>query len=196
MCFLRFRKWEEYGLIFTREHEGTVGFPSLTKIHWRSNPVREHTRAAICHLSRHIARLERGQPSLLTPELDRTRTGVCMCVRVLLADHTEVMRKAIRGLLSECEDISLVGEASTFAETVQKAKELLPDEIVLDLRMTEGENLCLLAGTKLLAMSIANDDEAKALAEDIGAAKFLDKLNLSQELIPAILELSPKSAAL
>lgn len=119
-----------------------------------------------------------------------------MCVKVLLADHAEVMRKAIRGLLSECEDISLVGEASTFAETVQKAKELLPDEIVLDLRMTEGENPRLLAGTKLLTISLANDDEAKALAENIGAAKFLDKMNLSQELIPAILGLAPKSAAL
>jgi CheY-like chemotaxis protein len=168
----------------------------LTKDSLALEPVREHNRASICHLSRHIERLERSQPSFFTPELDGTRTGECMCVRVLLADRTELMRKAIRGLLSECEDISLVGEASTFAETVQKAKELLPDEIVLDLRMTEGENLRLLAGTKLLAMSIANDDEAKALAEDIGAAKFLDKLNLSQELIPAILELAPKSAAL
>ena len=117
-----------------------------------------------------------------------------MCVKAFLADHAEVMRKAIRGLLSECEDISLVGEASTFAETVQKAKELLPDEIVLDLRMTEGENPRLLAGTKLLTISLANDDEAKALAENIGAAKFLDKMNLSQELIPAILGLAPKSA--
>jgi hypothetical protein len=26
-------------------YEGILGFPSLTKIHWRSNPVREHNRA-------------------------------------------------------------------------------------------------------------------------------------------------------
>jgi len=165
-----------------------------TEFNLRSNRLESRIVLIPCHLSRHS--LGRGQSSFLTPELDRTRIGERMCIRVLLADDAEVMRKAIRRLLSECEDISLVGEAATFAETVQKAKELLPDEIVLDLRMTEGENLCLLAGTKLLAMSIANDDEAKALAEDIGAAKFLDKVNLSQELIPAILELSPKSAAL
>src|ERR1700745_2154815 len=60
--------------------------------------------------------------------------------------------------------------------------------------MTEGENLRLLAGTKLLAISLANDDEAKALAENIGAAKFLDKMNLSRELIPAILELAPQNS--
>jgi hypothetical protein len=48
----------------------------------------------------------------------------------------------------------------------------------------------------VLAISIANDDEAKAVAVSIGAAKFLDKMNLTQELIPAILELAPKPAAL
>lgn len=68
----------------------------------------------------------------------------------------------------------------------------MPDEIVLDLRMTESNKLRLPAGTKLLAISFANDEESKALADSIGAAKFLDKMNLAQELIPSILELAPK----
>jgi hypothetical protein len=33
------------------------------------------------------------------------------------------------------------------------------------------------------------------MAESIGAAKFLDKMNLARELIPAILELAPKPVA-
>jgi len=45
-------------------------------------------------------------------------------------------------------------------------------------------------------ISLANDDEAKAKAKNIGAAKFLDEINLSQELIPAIRELAPQSVAL
>jgi DNA-binding NarL/FixJ family response regulator len=40
-----------------------------------------------------------------------------MCVRVFLADDAAVMRKAIQRLLSDREDISVVGEASTFYET-------------------------------------------------------------------------------
>jgi len=39
----------------------------------------------------------------------------------------------------------------------------------------------------LLAISLSS-------AENIGAAKFLDKMNLSRELIPAILELAPKNS--
>ena len=114
-----------------------------------------------------------------------------MCVWVLLAEDAELVRKAIRVLLTECEDITLVGEAVTFSEAVQKAKELSPDVIVLDLHMADGAKQHLLAGPKLLAISFANDDEAKAWADRIGASKLLDKMNLSQELIPAILELAP-----
>jgi len=111
---------------------------------------------------------------------------------VFLAEDAEVMRKAIRALLSEREDIALVGEAATWSEAIQKAEELLPDGIILDLHMADGAKQHLPTGTKLLAISFANDDEAKALADSIGAAKLLDKMELANELIPAILELAPE----
>lgn len=39
----------------------------------------------------------------------------------------------------------------------------------------------------VLAVSFANDDEAKQLAESYGAASLLDKMNLYTTLIPAIM---------
>jgi len=118
-----------------------------------------------------------------------------MCVRVFLAEDAEVMRKAIHHLLSEREDITLVGEAVTLSEAVRKAEELQPDEIIFDLHMADGANERLPTGPKLLAISFANDDEAKASADRIGAAKLLDKMELANELIPAILELAPEWTA-
>ena len=118
-----------------------------------------------------------------------------MCVRVFLAEDSEPMRRAIRVLLSEREDITLVGEAATLSEAIQKAEELRPDEIIFDLHMADGAKQHLFAGTKLLAISFANDDEAKAAAARIGAAKLLDKMELANELIPAILGLAPERAA-
>ena len=114
-----------------------------------------------------------------------------MCVRVLLAEDAEVLRRAIRNLLSEREDIKIVGEAATLSEVIQKMAELQPDEIVFDLHMADGEKDPLPAGPKILAISFANDDEAKILAERIGASVLLDKMDLSEELIPTILELAP-----
>src|SRR5712671_1712777 len=90
--------------------------------------------------------------------------GGTMCVKVFLADDAEVMRKAIRRLLSDREDIAVVGEASNFRETIEKTALLHPDVIILDLHMPE-RNLVtpakvksLLNGAKVLAITLGIDD--------------------------------------
>src|SRR5258708_7452427 len=81
-----------------------------------------------------------------------------MCVKVFLADDAAVMRKAIRSLLSNREDISVVGEASNFLETIQKTTELHPDLIILDLNMPDRNHIApseakrLLNGAKVLRL--------------------------------------------
>ena len=118
-----------------------------------------------------------------------------MCVRVFLADDAEVMRKAIRTLLSKREDIAVVGEAANIRETIQKTAELHPDLIILDVTMAEKECIAptkvkgLLNGAKVLAITLGADDVKEELLEGVGAAKLLDKMDLSDQLIPAILEL-------
>jgi DNA-binding NarL/FixJ family response regulator len=56
---------------------------------------------------------------------------------MFLADDAEVMRKAIRRLLSGREDIAVVGEVTNIRETIQKTAELHPDLIILDVTMPE-----------------------------------------------------------
>jgi len=63
--------------------------------------------------------------------------GGATCVNVFVADDAAVIRKAIRSLLSNREDISVVGEASDFRETIQKTSQLHPDLIILDLSMPD-----------------------------------------------------------
>ncbi len=53
-----------------------------------------------------------------------------MC-KVLIADDSEVMRTAIRKMLREESSIDVVGEASSFAETMQKIADLKPDVLLL-----------------------------------------------------------------
>jgi DNA-binding NarL/FixJ family response regulator len=47
------------------------------------------------------------------------------------------VRRRIRNLLDEREDIKVVGEAATFSEAIQKSAELQLDEIIVDLRMAD-----------------------------------------------------------
>ncbi len=119
-----------------------------------------------------------------------------MCVKVFLADDAAVMRKAIRSLLSNRQDISVVGEASNFLETIQKTTELHPDLIILDLNMPDRNHIGpseakrLLNGAKVLAITLGTEN-LDELLDSVGAVRLLDKAELANELIPAILELAP-----
>jgi chemotaxis response regulator CheB len=120
-----------------------------------------------------------------------------LAISVLLADDSEEFRQAVRRLLESQSAISLVGAASDFSEAVLFAAMLRPDVVLLDLRMKDSEGLdavgaspqIISTGSTIIAVSFSVDDDAKALARQIGAAKLLDKMNLYTELIPAILGL-------
>jgi DNA-binding NarL/FixJ family response regulator len=134
----------------------------------------------------------RGQLNSNSPE-------VVMSIKVLLADDSDVMRPAIVRLLKEEPLIKLVGEATSFAETLRLTAALKPDVLLMDLHMRdEGEyppelvKSQVLLNTKcILAISVWNDADAKALAESFGAKVLLDKNNLFSELIPAITQFCP-----
>ncbi len=124
-----------------------------------------------------------------------------MCVKVFLADDAEVMRRAIRMLLSGREDMAVVGEASNFRETIQRAAELHPDLIILDVNMPDRDHIApaevksLLNGARVLAMTFGAEDVAEELLDSVGAIKLLDKMDLADQLVPAILELAEARTA-
>jgi DNA-binding NarL/FixJ family response regulator len=115
-------------------------------------------------------------------------------IKVLLADDNEVVRRTIRRLLEEEAEIELVGEASTFAETIHMANELKPQVVLLDLHMKDEVDLTpgdVKPGldcreTRIVAISVWNDDETKALAESSGAFALVDKMVIASELVPTI----------
>src|ERR1700722_5968685 len=115
-----------------------------------------------------------------------------MTTTVLVADDSEIMRKAIADLLKGDPEIEVVAERVGFAQTIEIAAKLRPQVIVLDVHMTDertGTRAQVgsgLKGSRLLAISVWNDDETKYLAEAMGAAVLLDKTKLAKELIPAI----------
>ena len=118
-----------------------------------------------------------------------------LAVSVLLADDSEEFRRAIRRLLEFQPEISLVGAAADFSEAVLFTALVRPDVVLLDLRMKDSHGLdavgaspqIISTGSTIIAISFSVDDDAKALAKQIGAAKLLDKMSLYTELIPTIL---------
>jgi len=108
-------------------------------------------------------------------------------IRVLLADDADLMRRAIQFLLRQREELAVVGEASSLPEAIEKARELRPDIVVIDLNMAGRDRVLpaevktLLNGAKILALTFGMDDGTTELAFRIGVAKLLDKMNLSDE---------------
>ena len=118
-------------------------------------------------------------------------------VRVLLADDSGVVLRAVSRLLESRSEVLLVGASGNFEETVRLAGELRPDVIVLDLRMAQkasGDALrfkAQLPSVRVVAITAAavDESETRALARQIEADTLIDKMNLDEELIPTIVRL-------
>jgi two-component system, NarL family, response regulator DevR len=123
-----------------------------------------------------------------------------MPIKVLIADDTDIMREAMRRVVEEEPRIKIVGEASTFAQTVQAIADFKPDVLLLDLHMAEKRDFApalvksqLGSVDHILAVSFSNDAEARDLAEAYGAKLLLDKMKLFSDLVPAILNCETKA---
>jgi DNA-binding NarL/FixJ family response regulator len=118
-----------------------------------------------------------------------------MAIKVLLADDADAMRRSIRRLLHAYPEIELIGEAADYDQAIQMTNDLKPHVVVLDLHMPD-ETQFTVDGFKshlkhqplLLAISIWQDDNAKELAQSIGAVTLLDKMELARTLVPAIMQ--------
>ena len=58
-------------------------------------------------------------------------------IRLLVVDDHPVVRKGIRSLLAEEEDIQVVGEAVNGLEAIKLVQQVQPDVILMDLVMPE-----------------------------------------------------------
>ena len=56
-------------------------------------------------------------------------------VRVLIVDDHILFRRGVAAVISNRDDITLVGEGADGLEAIEKAKTLIPDVILMDLNM-------------------------------------------------------------
>jgi DNA-binding NarL/FixJ family response regulator len=62
-------------------------------------------------------------------------------IRVVLADDQALVRAGFRALLDSEIDIEVVGEASDGAHAVRLARQMLPDVVLMDIRMPGTDGL-------------------------------------------------------
>jgi two-component system response regulator NreC len=114
-------------------------------------------------------------------------------IRILIADDHGVLRAGLRALLNAEPNLQVVGEATDGQETLQLAKELIPDVILLDVSMPGLGGLevtrqlkAALPDTHVLILTVHEDEHLLREAIHIGAAGYITKRAIDSELINAI----------
>ena len=118
-----------------------------------------------------------------------------MPVRVFLLDDHEVVRRGIRDLVWAEDDLTVVGEAATAAEALERIAETRPDVAILDVRLGDGDRGGIEVCREIrsthpevacVMLTSYADDEALFASIMAGAAGYVLKQIRGNELVSAI----------
>ena len=114
-------------------------------------------------------------------------------VRILLADDQPLLRTGFRMVLGAEDDLDIVGEAGDGAEAVDLARRLLPDVVLMDIRMPRMDGVAATKAivaarlpVRVLILTTFDLDEYVVGALRAGASGFLAKDVPAEDLVTAI----------
>lgn len=114
-------------------------------------------------------------------------------VRILLVDDFEPWRRSVCRILEKQEHLHIVGEAADGLEAVQKAAELKPDLILLDISLPRLDGIeaairiyQAAPGMRIIFLTQHNDADLVQAALDSGARGYVLKTDAGSDILPAI----------
>jgi DNA-binding NarL/FixJ family response regulator len=118
-------------------------------------------------------------------------------VRVLIVDDQALFREALATLLEVQPEIEVVGEAGDGEQALRRAAELVPDVVLMDLRMPVLDGIAATTrlrveqpGVRVLALTTFDDDADVFAALRAGAVGYLLKDVSSARLVEALVAAS------
>jgi DNA-binding NarL/FixJ family response regulator len=133
-------------------------------------------------------------PNTVEVLLDRrkVRAGVSS-VRILVVEDFPAFRHLISLILGKRDDLQVIGEASDGLEAVQKAVELEPDLVLMDIGLPSQNGIEaarqireLVPEAKIIFLTQESSGEVVEEALSLGARGYVFKINAGSELVPAI----------
>jgi len=114
-------------------------------------------------------------------------------IRLLIADDHTLVRQGFCALMNSVPGIEVVGQAADGNEAVQRALELQPDVILMDLLMPRKDGLQAireiihkLPGARILVITSFVEDEKVLESIEAGALGYLMKDSTADELLQAV----------
>lgn len=114
-------------------------------------------------------------------------------VRVLIVDDHELFRHGVLGSLKRHPQVEVVGEAADGVEAIEKARELMPDVILMDINMPRMDGIEATRWLKeefpyvrIVVLTVSDLDENLFSALKAGASGYLLKNVGAQQLVDGI----------
>ena len=114
-------------------------------------------------------------------------------MRVLIVDDHDIIRKGVRTILSERKDIEICAEAADGRDAIEKARELKPDVIIMDVGMPHlggfkaaREIKKFLPDVRIVFLSMHDGHEAIEQSKLVGAQGYVRKTQASLQLLKAL----------
>jgi two-component system nitrate/nitrite response regulator NarL len=114
-------------------------------------------------------------------------------IRIIVVDDHPMIREGIKAQLSQYEKFEIIGEAADGMEAIRKAKELMPDIMIMDISMPEMNGLeatkqihCFTPTTKVIVLTMHDDKNYILEVLRSGAHGYLFKDCPPEELVNAI----------
>lgn len=114
-------------------------------------------------------------------------------IRILVVDDYEPLRRVVVSCLAEQPELRIIAEASDGLEAVQKAKELQPDLILLDIGLPRLNGIeaarqisKLSPRSKILVVSQEASDDLVQAALGVGAMGYVVKRDMGRDLLLAV----------
>jgi two-component system, NarL family, response regulator NreC len=114
-------------------------------------------------------------------------------INLLLVDDHQVVRTGLRMLLEGQPDMKIVGEADSGLQAIEKAKELLPHVVVMDITLPDITGIEatrrlkeLLPDIAVVALTIHDDEQYFFEMLQAGASGYIPKRAAPEDLIASI----------
>jgi DNA-binding NarL/FixJ family response regulator len=124
---------------------------------------------------------------------DGASNGKGSLIRLLVVDDHKIVREGLVSLLSEQQDIEVIGEAGNGREAITLASTLHPDVIIMDISMPlmNGDEATrqikkMMPEIRIIALSMFEEEEMLRKMYSAGAEKYVLKTAPSAQLLAAI----------
>ena len=113
-------------------------------------------------------------------------------LRVLIADDHEAVRKGVCAILSSRKDLEVCGEAENGRDAIEKARELSPDVIIMDITMPvlsgfeAAREIRKSMSVPILILSMHESNQLIEEAKKVGVQGYVTKTQVASTLLLAV----------